>query len=570
MEEPKPRHRQHEVRRRDREARRRHRDYDERWQIASALIDGPRTDEELLAYFQSMVRRFGIARDAPSERVNERARKKVQAFLANSVDRMEDDGWVTRESDRIALTDLGREKADLFLADVQRGGAVIARLTRPQTVSAVTMGVHFLLALVKLPVAVISGSVGLLNDAIDTLVDGISSLLVFIGVRRGRERVVSAILIALMGVTGIITALEAVGRLIAGSIPSAEPVVFAAVLFSGLLCVGLFYYQRYVGLTSKCVPLIAQSVDSRNHVLVAIGVTIDLVAARLGVPYVDGAIGLVISVLIFKGAIELLLELVRSRNAEEADLSSFGFAANRHRARTLANWLLLRIDDGEISSNDDLEREARSSLDFSHIATYEALGIAEPHDRDRTVADALKHIRDGLAEGEPLRLTSRGRAELDRAMSRRLFSSGRRPLQLLSGVARHLFSFAFLLSVQALLAIGFRWICCLLPAAPLVRGGTPLVTIMGCSFSAADLWLAAAGAGLFGLGRIWTMLRRREEPFRGGRRLTPGVSRVASTVSLALLINSWWASMMVGLSLVGQLVGRFGGQLVGRRQSTVR
>lgn len=50
------------------------------------------------------------------------------------------------------------------------------------------------LAALKLPAGLLSGSVGLLNDATDTLLDGISSLLVYAGLRFDRERTVNVVL----------------------------------------------------------------------------------------------------------------------------------------------------------------------------------------------------------------------------------------------------------------------------------------------------------------------------------------------------------------------------------------
>ena len=43
----------------------------------------------------------------------------------------------------------------------------------------------------------------------------------------------------------------------------------------------LWSYQRHVGLRSGSVALITQSVDSRNHVIVALGVTAGLIASLL-------------------------------------------------------------------------------------------------------------------------------------------------------------------------------------------------------------------------------------------------------------------------------------------------
>jgi hypothetical protein len=285
-----------------------------------------------------------------------------------------------------------------------------------------------------------------------------------------------------------------------------------------------------------------------------VGVTIDLIAARMGVPYVDGAVGLVVSGLILKGSIELLLDLVRSGKEGEPDLSSYGFAIQRHRAHALSHWLLLKVDEGEIETEEDLEREAASSLDFSHIATYEALGIAEPQGRDQTVKAALEHVHDGLIEGSPFRLTPDGRAELNTALSHQFLSGRGRLTRLLVGAVKHGVSAVFLLSMEVLFAYGARWVISLLPGAPLIASTVPIATVVGLSLTAVDLWFAGAGAAVFLIGRIWTTAARREKPFKEGRRLRPVAARIASGLSLFLLINSWWALTFVGIGLIGRLL----------------
>ena len=71
---------------------------------------------------------------------------------------------------------------------------------------------------------------------------------------------------------------------------------------------GLWVYQRYVGLRSGHLALITQSVDSHNHVIVAAGVTAGLVAALLRYLLLDTLVGLATALLILKSAVELAVE----------------------------------------------------------------------------------------------------------------------------------------------------------------------------------------------------------------------------------------------------------------------
>ena len=58
------------------------------------------------------------------------------------------------------------------------------------------------LAAIKLPAGILSGSVALINDAADTLLDALSSLVVYAGIRFNRERGANIVLVLLMLATG--------------------------------------------------------------------------------------------------------------------------------------------------------------------------------------------------------------------------------------------------------------------------------------------------------------------------------------------------------------------------------
>jgi hypothetical protein len=71
-------------------------------------------------------------------------------------------------------------------------------------------------------------------------------------------------------------------------------VIASAVILFALVCLLLWVYQRFVGLRSGSLALIAQSVDSRNHVIVAASVTAGLVASLLRFGLLDTFVGLAV------------------------------------------------------------------------------------------------------------------------------------------------------------------------------------------------------------------------------------------------------------------------------------
>jgi len=454
-------------------------EYGQSWMLAAALLEGPRSFAQIEEYYAIMGRRFGLMLDLPN-----RDRTEMQRNLEHSLQILLERGWALAEGDQYRITDSGREEAERMLSDLEKGGRFIEQSTCPETVSKVTLVVHFVMAALKLPAALLSGSVGLLNDALDTLMDGVASLFVFFGVRSGRERLVSYILLSFMILTGGYALYGAVLRFLRPEPLSGDWLAFIAVAISAAVCALLWLYQKFTGLKHSCVPLIAQSIDSRNHIIVAGGVAAGLVAARFEFMLLDQVVGLAVAILILKAAVELLADLIRSREDGEIDLSKYGFSRlDRHRQRQLLRWFLFEIQKGEVRTKEEILLKARAANDFSRIVSLRALGLDQPQDQRGRIEAALRALFDeglvseveGKKSGTTLQLTVAGEAELERTLSDTWrFSmvrneSGPRALsiRLLGFVLRLLFTAGLF---SAIYAAG-RWVIGFLPGLDVWESG---------------------------------------------------------------------------------------------------
>jgi len=398
----------------------RDREYGHVWVAAEALLDGPKTADEVAEYFQNYLRFAGMF--AISGRMRRRRRRNRTAQLVEtSLDDAVSRGWAVTEGERYALTERGQAEASKILADMRRARAVIATLLEPVTVSKASLAVHVFLAALKLPAALLSGSVALLNDGVDTLLDGASSILVFLGLRWNRERSANVLLVLFMLGTGGWTLAEAIASFLAPQEMTVDWIAFAAAAVSAVLCAGLWAYQRYIGLRSGSIALITQSIDSRNHVIVAGGVLAGLVASLLHFAWLDRIVGLIIALLILKSAIELLVDVIRTRGEEEIDLSRYRFGPGerygRLRDRQFRDWLIVWIADREPIARDTLVQDVVETLDFRRMPTLHALGIADAHrvtpEDVRTTLDEL--IRQGsVADEAGLTVTADGRRAIRR------------------------------------------------------------------------------------------------------------------------------------------------------------
>jgi ubiquinone/menaquinone biosynthesis C-methylase UbiE/Co/Zn/Cd efflux system component len=387
-------------------------------QVLVILADGDKTLPEILEGFARFMHHFGhfgreqvVAGFTP---------ETFPAAVEEAIEELEREGAVIRHGEVYGLTSEGQQRAKKHQREYREFGQWIQSLLHPQTVSLVSLGVHILLAVLKLIAGAISGSIGLISDGMDTAMDGLSSVLVFVGLRLKVEKIVNVVLVLLMLGVGIGAGYEAVHRVFVPEAVDADVLTFAAAILSGLVCLLLSLYQRYVATRSKQLPLISQAVDSRNHAVVAAGVTVGLVATLLGFPFVDTFVGLAVAALILRSGVELAVETVRALRGEEVDLTQYelGFveAYGDFQERQLADWLLSVVAEEGPLTRPALLARCREMLDAREVPILREMGWGKEAARlEKRVTKTVETLIVQsllVADGEVLQVTEKGRAEL--------------------------------------------------------------------------------------------------------------------------------------------------------------
>jgi Co/Zn/Cd efflux system component len=350
-----------------------------RWGVCLYLLDGPLTLEQIKASYRNAP--FPLSRQPTfytRSKWNLRGLERLPEDLAGLLKA----GWVIQEGDRFALTEPGREQVHRALEQARTSSEWVTRklrsLFQPEVASKVTLIVQVILALIKLPAGLLSGSVGLLNDSADTILDLLSSLLVYFGIRFNKERLVSILLVVFMLGTGGFTLYEAVEHFLTPYVPKVDWFPFAAAILSALAGLMLWTYQRYIGIHSGLMAFIAESVDSRNHVIVALGVTAGLAASLLRFGLLDMLVGLVVAILILWSAIQLVVDLLRSSD-EKVDLSRYGFwllnIYEHFRDTHLKEWMLYLVDHREVQTRADLVDRVHQAFDFRNNQWMKMVGL---------------------------------------------------------------------------------------------------------------------------------------------------------------------------------------------------
>ena len=389
--------------------------YGQYYDLAAALVDGPKTLEQIEGHYQSYLRLIGIFTPLSPFKFEE---EDWHQEILSALQVLKDWKWVEKHGETWELTEKGRVEAEKPIRDVRHSRKTIMNLIQPETVSKVSLGIHLFLAALKIPAALLSGSVGLLNDGVDTLLDALSSIFVYLGFKYDKERLVNVFLTLLMLIVASYTMKESILRLITPYTPEVDYFTFTATILSAILCGLLYFYQGYVGSKTGSMALITQSVDSRNHVIVAISVTAGLIGTITGFSKIDTFVGLGVALLILKSALELLVELIKNIGEEEPEVSEIKIplekSLNNFRRTQLRDYLLYMISKGKPDSLEDLKEIGRNALDFTNNPMLREMGITGPPTREDDIDIVLNELTSQgfIVEKPALSLTEKGHEQI--------------------------------------------------------------------------------------------------------------------------------------------------------------
>src|SRR6267143_844444 len=192
-----------------------------------------------------------------------------------------------------------------------------ALVRRPVLVALGSVFIGVMLVLAKLVVGLLTGSLGILSEAVHSLFDLAASTFTLFAIRtarkpadkehpygHGRAENLAAFAegIVLLVTAGVI-AFEAIRRLVEGG-PPVIPAAYAFVLLIATLGIesGRAVVLRYVGRLASSEAMLADATDRVADVLATIGVLAGLAGVRMGITWADSAAALLVAVIIVRAA----------------------------------------------------------------------------------------------------------------------------------------------------------------------------------------------------------------------------------------------------------------------------
>src|SRR5438105_14741016 len=191
---------------------------------------------------------------------------------------------------------------------------------RPQLVAAVSVAIGVAILLAKLVVGLLTGSLGIVSDAVHSLVDVVASGFALFAVRTARkpadtehpyghgraENLAAFAEGVLLVITAVGIAFEALRRLTGeGAVVDPAWYAFALLVATLLVEAGRAGVLRRVGRLADSEALQADATNRLSDVISTVGVLAGLAGVRAGLSWADSAAALLVAVIIARAATQL-------------------------------------------------------------------------------------------------------------------------------------------------------------------------------------------------------------------------------------------------------------------------
>lgn len=192
---------------------------------------------------------------------------------------------------------------------------------------------NLLLVAFKLAVGFVSHSIAIILDGVNNATDALSSIVTIVGTKlAGRrpdrrhpfgygrvEYLTSVVIAVIILVAGLISLRESVVKIIHPGTPSYSAITITVIVVAILAKIVIGIMFKRFGDKTKCEALIASGVDSNYDAVLSAGTLVVAIAQNGWGINIDGAVGLIISLVVCKAGIEVLRDALAPIIGEAED-----------------------------------------------------------------------------------------------------------------------------------------------------------------------------------------------------------------------------------------------------------
>lgn len=256
-------------------------------------------------------------------------------------------------------------------------------------------------------VGFLSGSIGLIADAVHTGIDIVASAITWIGIKINKETQAALLGGIILCSIGVFVAFESITKIFKPVEIHFQAVALVTIVINIAVNSFFAFYKFYVGGRTRSISLIADAYHTKTDIWSSVAVLIGLLGATIGFFVLDAIAGAVVSIFILLGGYKLIKESYKVMHGEDPKIEKFSKFLETHlkvlpdRGTCVSLWFL---NLKEMTKEENLERVKKG---------FGRRFPVKPEDKDyETIYAKLeKECLVESVEGK-LRLTEKGRKEL--------------------------------------------------------------------------------------------------------------------------------------------------------------
>lgn len=260
-------------------------------------------------------------------------------------------GYADIINNEVFLNKLGREQEKLWKETLHTQMRKFNLILNRNSVLIRSFIGLFVLSLLKIFIGFFN-SESLFAEGFENLLDCAAVVLIVIGIKFKKEKLVNVIIISLMTFTGGSILLNSVQSLIVGPEPiSNVSYIVIIALISIFLNTYLRILKNFVGKKNRNSSLIASAIDSKVNIIISISIIMGALLSNLGSSlgiaffyYFDPLIAILVCFLIFKEVFEIIRDLITSKE-EEIEFEKFEMSYEKNFKEYITKWILTVYND---------------------------------------------------------------------------------------------------------------------------------------------------------------------------------------------------------------------------------
>lgn len=321
-----------------------------------------------------------------------------------NLNKMEDESLIKYSSDKYKITEKGLDALQKKEEDIKR---YHTRRFSKEACAVYSLWGNVGLSALEFIIGFLSGSIGLIADAIHTAVDIIASAITWIGIKINKEAQAALVGGIILCGIGVFIAFESITKI-------SHPVeihfqTIALVIIVINIAVNAFFsfYKFYVGGRTRSISLVADAYHTKTDIWSSVAVFVGLLGATMGFLVLDAVAGAVVSFFIIFGGYELIRESNKVMHGEDTKLEKFSKFLENHlkvlpEGGTFVSLWFFNLQ--EMTKPENLERVKKS------FGRRFPIGL-----KDEDYESIYTHLeKDCLTESShnSFRITEKGREEL--------------------------------------------------------------------------------------------------------------------------------------------------------------